>query len=198
MAYRLHFLLEGNLSAWLDGFDRDGICLVDLLGVSNVLTKLAVLAWLNWYLNWYFIESEHKRNSDTVLNCKSKRWWYTCGSNTVHVKYRGGSSFTLSKPFDHVPHHQRMEWKVVINGAQSECCKVINCVPQGSALGPTIIYINDIEFGVMSSVLKCADDTKVFRRLSTSEDAFGLQKDLRSWDTYIRHQSMQRQSRVPT
>ena len=41
-----------------------------------------------------------------------------------------------------------------------------------------LIYINDIEEDVMCKVLKFADDTKIYRPVSTMEDVQELQRDL--------------------
>ena len=47
-------------------------------------------------------------------------------------------------------------------------------------LGPTlfIIYINDIDDGITSSLLKFADDTKLLRKVGTQDDGEELQKDI--------------------
>ena len=53
-------------------------------------------------------------------------------------------------------------------------------VPQGSVLGPILflIYINDLEDDISSKVLKFADDTKVFRKVTNDTDKQSLQDDL--------------------
>ena len=53
-------------------------------------------------------------------------------------------------------------------------------VPQGSVLGPILflIYINDLEDNISSKVLKFADDTKVFRKVTNVTDKQSLQDDL--------------------
>ena len=115
---------------------------------------------------------------------------YVDEGNPVDVLY-----LDFSKAFDKVPHKRRVEkvkahgigsniWRwikawlsdrrqrVVINGKASGWEKVTSGVPQGSVLGPTlfIIYINDIDNGITSSLLKFADDTKLLRKVGTQED----------------------------
>ena len=53
-------------------------------------------------------------------------------------------------------------------------------MPQGSVLGPILflIYINDLDSGVMSWILKFADDTKIYRRIGGGDDRQQLQRDL--------------------
>ena len=41
-----------------------------------------------------------------------------------------------------------------------------------------VIYINDIDDGITSSLLKFADDTKLLRKVGTQDDCEALQKDL--------------------
>ena len=47
-------------------------------------------------------------------------------------------------------------------------------------LGPVLflVFIDDLEVGLMSEVLKFADDTKVFGRVDSESDREGLQRDL--------------------
>ena len=57
-------------------------------------------------------------------------------------------------------------WKSVLN------CWLNFLVPQGSVLGPILflIYINYLEDDIPSKVLKFADDTQVFRKVTNDTD----------------------------
>ena len=53
-------------------------------------------------------------------------------------------------------------------------------VPQGSVLGPVLflIFINDLDSSLVSSVLKFADDIKLFGRVKNEVDRAVIQSDL--------------------
>ena len=70
--------------------------------------------------------------------------------------------------------------RVVINGECSDWVNVSSGVPQGSVLGPLLflIYINDLDNGVFSTISKFADDTKLGNRAYVRSDVEKLQKDL--------------------
>jgi ribonuclease P/MRP protein subunit RPP40 len=69
---------------------------------------------------------------------------------------------------------------VFLAGSSSGWASVSSGVPQGSVLGPLLclIYINDIDNGIVSKILKFADDTKLFRQVGTAEDIANLRNDL--------------------
>ena len=75
---------------------------------------------------------------------------------------------------------------MIINGEASEGEDVFSGVPQGSILGPIffLIYINDIDIGIMSSILKFADDTKMYGRVGMSKSIDTLRKDLEALNVW--------------
>ena len=53
-------------------------------------------------------------------------------------------------------------------------------MPQGSVLGPVLfmVFINDIDVNIRSTVLKFADDTKLVAKVGMKEDRKVLRGDL--------------------
>ena len=70
--------------------------------------------------------------------------------------------------------------RVVLDGEQSSWQDVLSGVPQGSVLGPIlfIIFINDLEAGIKSRILKFADDAKLIGKVASVEDLQTIKKDL--------------------
>ena len=76
--------------------------------------------------------------------------------------------------------------RVSVEGETSTWTAVHSGVPKRSVLGPLLflIYINGFEDGVASNIIKCADDTKMFRRVQTSQECHTLQEYLNILDQW--------------
>ena len=108
----------------------------------------------------------------------------------------------FQKAFDKVPHQRLIlklkphgmgssiinwikQWltdrkqRVVVEGEVSSWKSVLSGVPQGSVVGPILflVYMNDLEEGLTGSILKFADDTKLFRKTKEIGDKQNLQDD---------------------
>ena len=122
----------------------------------------------------------------------------------------------FAKAFDKVPHKRLLKkvqahgvsgkvyswienWlmdrkqRVKINSSYSGWNKVTSGVPQGSILGPTLflMYINDIEENLNSTVLKFADDTKVMKVIDNHHCHADLQNDIKGLEKWAELWEMQ-------
>jgi len=122
----------------------------------------------------------------------------------------------FAKAFDKVPHQRLLEkiskhgidgkvltwirawlsdrWQqVCVSGQYSSKRPVTSGVPQGSVLGPILflIFINDLESGLTSSVFKFADDTKILGTLNSCDDKDILQQDLQHVVDWAKRWQMQ-------
>ena len=71
--------------------------------------------------------------------------------------------------------HRRQ--RVIVDGEISNWKCVLSGVPQGSVLGLILflIYINDLDDDISSKVLKFAEDTTIFRKVTNGTDKQRLQ-----------------------
>ena len=70
--------------------------------------------------------------------------------------------------------------RVLIEGVVSGWEKVRSGVPQGSVLGPVlfVLFIDDIDVNIRSTVLKFADDTKLVAKVGSEKNREMLRRDL--------------------
>ena len=132
-----------------------------------------------------------------------------CIQDTVDGHVVDAIYLDFAKAFDTVPHRRLLgkmeaygisgailEWvkdylsgrtqTLLINGERSDTAPVISGIPQGTCLGPLlfVIYINDLLDDIKSDGFLFADDTKIFRKITSVEDSVALQSDidrLESW-----------------
>jgi hypothetical protein len=84
--------------------------------------------------------------------------------------------------------------RVVIDGVASQYLPVTSGVPQGSIVGPLlfVIFINDLPEFIpnQSKTALFADDTKLYRSISTISDRESLQRDISSLNDWSQNSNM--------
>ena len=70
--------------------------------------------------------------------------------------------------------------KVVVDGSHSHKEPVLSGVPQGTVLGPLLflVYINDINSDIKSTLRLFADDSLLYRKVTSCEDQCIIQRDI--------------------
>ena len=137
------------------------------------------------------------------------KYFDECINNVINGDVIDSIYLDCAKAFDTVP-HQRLINKidsygikgkvkawikeflsnrtqiVKVNGTESKSVPVISGIPQGSVLGPIlfVLYINDLPDKLISNVYLFADDTKLFYKIKSPEDAYTLQCDLNSLERW--------------
>jgi hypothetical protein len=163
--------------------------ILDHLNVNNILT------------NRQFGFLPKSSTSDAFITALHDWYDYLENRNSVAV-----ALFDLSKAFDKVPHGPLLlklhsvglngpllSWcrsylsnrtqSVSVHGVSSNPAPVVSGVPQGSVLGPLffLVYVNDLcltKFSPNSSLVLYADDTTLYKPMSSDDDNTLFQSDI--------------------
>ena len=159
--------------------------------------------WKHLHKHDIILHFQHEFQSG--LSCESQlietvHDWMTALDNKTQID---AILLDFAKAFDKVPHKRLLskltsygitgnthnwityflsnrEQRVSVNGALSDITDVTSGVPQGSVLGPILflLYINDINENVQSSIRLFADDSIIYRKINSNIDHQILQTDL--------------------
>ena len=119
------------------------------------------------------------------------------------------------KAFDCVPHQRLMKqvnsfgisgpasrWlkaflsnrkqRVRVNGCQSQWAPVLSGIPQGSILGPILfsLFVNDLPGEVQSLISMFADDTKIYKMLTSASSGEELEESLHQLEEWAERMQM--------
>lgn len=178
---------------------------ISLTSVCSKLMEKIIRDQLMIYMESNNLFSEHQHGFRSGRSCTTQllevcdKWSEELDNkNSVDVIY-----FDFQKAFDSVPHQRLLikltgygigghilawikdflknrQQRVVVNGVTSEWAPVTSGIPQGSVLGPVLflIYINDIPDTIHNILKLFADDSKLFGKVNTIEEAEILQDDV--------------------
>ena len=161
-------LLDHLLSADLLSYDQFGFlpnrsCALQLLVVIEEWTKIVDRRGA---LDVVYLDFKKAFDSVPHVRLISKLRAYGVGGNVL----RWIQAFL----------HDRRQ-RVIVEGHHSGWATVSSGIPQGSILGPVLflVFINDLPGVVKSAARLFADDTKMYREVSTNQDKDLLQTDIK-------------------
>ena len=179
---------------------------VSLTAIPCKIMEHCIVSNIWSHLNKHSIITSKQHGFRRGMSCETQLIEATYDWTNILNKGKGQIDVILldfSKAFDVVPHHRLLmklymygitgkthRWiedflgnrtqEVVVNGSKSECGMVKSGVPQGTVLGPLLflIYINDIESQITSSISLFADDSALYRPIYSESDSLSLQEDI--------------------
>ena len=184
---------------------------VSLTSICSKIMEHILASQITRHLNTHGILDKNQHGFRPGLSCDTQLIEFV---QDLHSTMKGGKQvdavvMDFSKAFDKVPHNRLIyklreygiddrttawieHWlsgrsqQVVIEGVTSDTVSVTSGVPQGSVLGPILflIFINDISKDITSTVRLFADDTIIYRSISSDADCAILQKDLNALDAW--------------
>lgn len=178
---------------------------ISLTSVCCKLLEHAIVSSLTAHLDQHKILHQHQHGFRKGLSCETQLLEFS--HELLQTMHEGQQTdivvLDFAKAFDKVNHSKliyklqscgvdtcTVRWirsflsnrsqSVVLGGAKSDSVPVTSGVPQGSVLGPALflVYINDLPSCVSSNVRLFADDTVLYRRVTTVDDCRALQSDL--------------------
>ena len=189
---------------------------VSLTSIPCKIFEHIIVSQIWNHLNKYHIITSKQHGFRAGMSCETQL--IEAIDEWASIMNKGSSQIDVivldfSKAFDMVPHMRLLEklkscgitgntkrWvhsfltsrthEVVVNGTKSETQEVTSGVPQGTVLGPLLflLYINDIEKNLDSTIRLFADDSALYREIKTHHDTEILQRDifkLQNWaDTW--------------
>ena len=149
-----HLRKNNILSPRQHGFRRKKSCETQLLEFMEELTE----------------NMEACKQTDTVIMDFAKAFDKVNHSLLLHKLHNYGVRGQVNRWI--ADFLQDRKQTVVVDGAKSDPVAVKSGVPQGSVLGPNLflVYINDLPGTVSSPVRLFADDTAIYRPITTGQD----------------------------
>lgn len=178
---------------------------ISLTSICSKLFEHILYSHIMTYLNQNNLLLQNQHGFRQNLSCQTQLYeLLTDLHKSLHISLDTDAVFIdFTKAFDRVPHKRLLlkindlnldynttRWigefitnrtqSVKLNNYISHPIPVTSGVPQGSVLGPLLflIYINDIETGITSSIRLFADDCVIYRQITNSTDVSALQSDL--------------------
>ena len=164
----------GIIDVTQHGFTKGRSCLTNLLTSRNAWT-----AAVDKGIPVDVIYIDFSRAFDTVPH-----------SELIKTLVRLGISVKLTRWISSYLSNRKQ--RVMIEGTFSRWEHITSGVPQGSVLGPILfcLFVSDMGLGLSSVLEKYADDTKIYRPITTQSESLVLQQDLNQIEKWCKDRRM--------